>query len=76
MLSSRGIALDEKPYFNWWALWLTINMVYSDYADTLADLLATKDQEKLAVACYKLAIRHLKDPDRAEFIRAYFGLDK
>lgn len=75
VLSSRGIALEEMPYYNWWALWLVVNMVYSDNADTLADMLGTKDQEALAVACYKLALRHLKDPDRPTFVRDYFHLD-
>lgn len=74
VLSSRGIPLEEKPYYNWWSLWLTINMVYSDDADTLAELLHTKDQEQLAVACYKFALRKLKDPDRLHFIREYFDL--
>ena len=76
ILSSRGILLEDKPYYNWWALWLTINMIYSDDADTLSDLLGTKDQEQLAVACYKLALRKLKDPDRPYFVRDYFHLDK
>lgn len=49
-------------------------MVYSDYADTLVDLLGTKDNEKLATACYKMAIRKLKDPDRPRFLRDYFHL--
>lgn len=75
VLSSRGIPLEESPYYNWWALWLVVNMVYSDDADTLADMLGTKEQEVLAVACYKLAVRHLKDPDRPAFVREYFHLD-
>lgn len=75
VLSPRGIALEESPFYNWWALWLTVNMMYSDYADTLAELIGSKDQERLAVACYKMAIRHLKDPDRPHFIREYFHLD-
>lgn len=73
-LQSRNIPVEEKPYYNWPALWLTVNMVYSDYADTLVDLLGTKDNEKLATACYKMAIRKLKDPDRPRFLRDYFHL--
>lgn len=75
VLSSRGIPLEESPFYNWWALWLVVNMVYSDNADTLAEMLGTKEQEALAVACYKLAVRHLKDPDRPAFVREYFRLD-
>jgi hypothetical protein len=74
-LVSRTIPLDEKPYYNWWALWLTVNMMYSDFANALVDLLGTKDQEHLAVACYQLALRKLKDADRPAFIRDYFHLN-
>lgn len=75
VLSSRGIPLEDKPYYNWWALWLTVNMIYSDYADALAELIGSKENEKMAVACYKLAIKKLKDADRPAFIREYFELD-
>jgi hypothetical protein len=73
-LSSRNIPLEEKPYYNWPALWLTVNMIYSDYADTLSELLGTKDNERLATAVYKMAVKKLKDLDRPSFIRSYFGL--
>lgn len=74
-MMSRSLPLDEKPYYNWWALWLTVNMIYSDYADALAELIGSKENEKMAVACYKLAIKRLKDADRPAFIREYFELD-
>lgn len=73
-LSSRNLPTEEKPYYNWPALWLTMNMIYSDYADTLVELLGTKDGEKIATTCYKFAISKLKDPDRPRFIRSYFSL--
>ncbi|MBO7343663.1 MAG: hypothetical protein J6U45_06495 [Alistipes sp.] len=74
-LSSRNLPAEEKPYYNWPALWVTVNMIYSDYADTLADLLGSKENERLATAAYKMALRKLKDPDRPQFIRDYFNLD-
>ena len=73
-LTSRNLPTDEKPYYNWPALWLTMNMMYSDYADTLVELLGTKDGEKIATACYKLALGKLKDPDRPNWLREYFHL--
>ena len=73
-LQSRNLPVEEKPYYNWPALWLTVNMIYSDYADTLVEVLGTKDSEKLATTCYKLALRKLKDPDRPSFLREYFSL--
>lgn len=74
-LQSRNLPPENKPYYNWPALWLTVNMEYSDYADTLVDVLGTKDGEKIATTCYKLALRKLADPDRPHFIRPYFNLN-
>lgn len=74
-LTQRGIPFEEKPYYNWPALWLVMNMEYSDYADTLVELLGDKNGEKLAMACYKMAVKKLKDRDRPHFIREYFELD-
>ena len=74
-LAARNLPVEEKPYYNWPALWLTVNMIYSDFADSFADLLGSKDNERIATASYKFALRKLKDPDRPAFIREYFGLD-
>lgn len=73
-LTSRNLPTEEKSYYNWPAIWLTMNMIYSDYADTLVEVLGTKDGEKIATTCYKFAISKLKDPDRPRFIRSYFSL--
>ena len=74
-LVGRGIPLEEKPYYNWPALWLTMNMIFSDYAEVLVDLLGDKNGEKMAMTCYKMAVKKLKDKDRPHFIREYFELD-
>ena len=74
-LTPRGMETEDKPYYNWPALWLVMNMEYSDYADTLVELLGDKNGEKLAMACYKMAVRKLKDRDRPHFVREYFDLD-
>ena len=74
-LTSRNIPVEEKPFYNWPALWLTMNMEYSDYADTLVEILGTKESEKIATASYKMAVSKLKDLDRPHFIREYFDLD-
>ena len=74
-LTPRGMEMEDKPYYNWPALWLVMNMEYSDYADTLVELLGDKNGEKLAMACYKMAVRKLKDRDRPHFVREYFDLD-
>ena len=74
-LSQKGLPLEDKPYYNWPSLWLTVNMEYSDYADAISDMLGSKDNDKIAVASYKLAVKKLKDKDRPHFIREYFELD-
>lgn len=74
-LVQRGLPLEEMPYYNWPALWLTVNMEYSDYAEALAKLLDSKENEKIATASYTLAVKKLKDKDRPHFIREYFELD-
>lgn len=74
-LVARGAMLEEKPYYNWPSLWLAVNMIYSDYADALAKIVGSKDNEKIAMASYTLAVKKLKDRDRHNFIREYFDLD-
>lgn len=75
-LASKGLPTEEKPYYNWPALWLTVNMEYSDYAEAFAKLMGAKDNETMAVASYTLAVKKLKDKDRRSFIREYFDLDE
>lgn len=74
--TQRGIPLEDKPYYNWPALWLTVNMIFSDYADALTKIVGSKDNEKIAMASYSLAVKKLKDRDRPQFIREYFDLDE
>lgn len=74
-LAQRGLPLEEKPYYNWPALWLTVNMEYSDLANTFVELLGSKENERLAVASYKVALAKLRDLDRPHFVREYFELD-
>lgn len=75
-LGVKGMPLEEKPYYNWCALWLTTNMIYSDFANTLVEITGAKDNDRIATACYKMAVKKLKDLDRPKFIREYFELDE
>lgn len=74
-LSARNIPTEDKPFYNWPALWLTVNMIYSDFAENIAEMTGSKENEKLAVSAYKMALKKLKDLDRPHFIREYFELD-
>lgn len=73
-LSSHNLPLEEKPYYNWPALWLTVNMVYSDFAENIMEMTGTRDGEKMAMSAYHMAVKKLKDLDRQHFIREYFHL--
>lgn len=75
-LVQRGAPLEEKPYYNWPSLWVAVNMIYSDYADALTKIVGSKDNEKISMASYSLAVKKLKDRDRPHFIREYFDLEE
>ena len=72
-----GGKLEDKPYYNMWALWVTDNMIYSDHAPSIAEDMGYRtskeaDGTKMALSCYRKAVEKLKDPDRERFVRWYF----
>lgn len=77
-MENLGIATEESPYYNRAALWTTMNMVYSDSANTIATImgkpLADIPAEDMVKAVHSLAIDKLKDADRKFCIRNYFGV--
>lgn len=72
-VESMGGNLSEAPFFNCWALWATMNMLYSDHAGTVNMFIQPNMRVKFY---YHLALDKLKDVDRPHFIRKYFSLDK
>jgi len=78
-MESFGIKTEEKPYYNPYALWVAMNMVYSDNAETLAEKvwekpLAEIPTEKLVSVMNALALDYLKDEDGVFNIRKYFNV--
>lgn len=63
--------IEDKPYYNRYALWVTMNMIYSDEYRELVEAVGS---DKVMRLIYKLAFARLHDPDRSCFIREYFGL--
>ena len=67
--------LGGKPecesYYNRYALYVAINMIYSDFATKLVQFV---DEDKMVEVVYRLAVDKLKDKDRPRFIREYFGV--
>ena len=76
-MESFGLPLEEQPAYNRCALWVEMNKIYSDFGENLAELigktLSPTDKDIIA-ACYKLALKNLKDKDGVYNIRKYFGV--
>lgn len=70
-VDSSGSRMFEAPYFNCWALWATINMLYSDHHETVSAFVSPQSQFRFY---YRLAMDKLKDVDRPHFVREYFHL--
>jgi hypothetical protein len=63
--------LEDEPYYNRCALYVTMNMEMSDSGETLAKYV---EGEKMFEAVYELAVDKLADEDRKFNVRSYFGL--
>ena len=77
-MEKMGVLTEEEPCYNSCALWVAMNMVYSDDIRTIAGLMGkTVDSmtpEEMVKATHAFAINKLKDTDGVFKIRRYFGL--
>lgn len=76
-VESLGGKVEDKPFYNSYALCVVGNMVYSDHALSIAMDLGYKDpkevpNEKMALSCYRKACELLKDIDGGFHVRKYF----
>lgn len=74
-MDSFGLPLEEVPYYNSCALWTEMNKIYSDFGDEIASLLGkplSPTDKDIISACYKMALKNLKDKDHVYNIRTYF----
>lgn len=76
-VKSLGGVVEEKPYYNSYALCVVANTIYSDHALSIAMDLGYKDpkevpNEKMALSCYRKAVEKLKDIDGGFQVRKYF----
>ncbi|MDD6017102.1 MAG: hypothetical protein PUC18_12660 [Prevotellaceae bacterium] len=74
-MESFGLPLEEVPYYNSCALWVEMNKIYSDFGDEIAALLGkplSPNDKDIINACYKMALKNLKDKDHVYNIRSYF----
>lgn len=76
-MDSLGLSIEQQPCYNRCALYVEMNKMYSDFGDEIAALLGkplVATDKDIITACYKMALKTLKDKDGIYNIRAYFGL--
>ena len=72
-----GLPVDDAPYYNRCALWVEMNKMYSDFGEEIAALLGkplSPTDKDIISACYKMALKTLRDKDGVYDIRRYFGV--
>ena len=70
-MEQNGYSLEEEPYYNRCALWVTMNMIMSDSSATIGKYVANGDLFKLV---HDLAVDKLTDADGRFSIRKYFSV--
>ena len=77
-MESLDIPIEEEPYYNSCALWVVMNMIYSDSSKSIANIIGKPLQdipsEQLVNAIHSLAIDKLKDIDGKFDVRKYFNV--
>ena len=76
-MESFGLPIEEPPYYNRCALFTEMSKIYSDFGEEIAALLGkplTPTDKDIIAACYKMALKTLKDKDGIYDIRRYFGV--
>ena len=79
MMTNLGLPMQDEPHYNQEALYVTMQMICSDDAETLMRYLGMQDlnngnRETLFKLVYKLALNKLCDKDKMFNIREYFKL--
>ena len=72
-VTAIGGKIEDKPFYNKWALYVTMNMEHSDHGNVISKW-TNGDSDKYAEICYELAVNQLTDVDRKEFVRSYFNV--
>lgn len=70
-METQGLELEEVPCYNRCALYVTMNMIYSDSIDSLSKYI---NEDDIFTAIYDLAIDKLKDKDKRFNVRSYFSV--
>mgnify|MGYP006981646932 CR=1 FL=1 len=73
LCENKGLVYCEDGEFNFYALATVMNMIYSDSAPVLSQMLGDNSKD-LAFWMYRLSYLRLHDADRPRWIRKYFNL--
>lgn len=74
-METFGLPLEDAPYYNSCALWVEMNKIYSDFGAEIAALIGkplSPTDKDIISACYRLALKNLRDKDGVYEIRKYF----
>lgn len=75
-MESMELRVEDKPNYNKWALFVTMNMVYSDSAKSIAVIagktLEDMPKDELFADIHMLALDKLEDKDGVFDVRVYF----
>jgi hypothetical protein len=69
VMEQHGYKMSEEPYYNCWALYVTMCMIYTDDIETLKHYVSGVDMFEVL---YALALNKLKDRDKVFNVREYF----
>ena len=77
-MDALGLEKERYPMFNSCAMWVVMNMIYSDSGKTIASIMGgdinSVNQNDLVKAIHALAIDKLTDEDGNFNVRRYFNL--
>ena len=74
-MESFGLPMEDAPYYNSCAIWVEMNKIYSDFGAEIAALIGkplSPTDKDIISACYRLALKNLRDKDGVYEIRKYF----
>lgn len=71
---TNGAWLCMEPYYNEWALYLTINHIMSTNSKTIYEI-SNKTGIPSILICYDIACGLLKDKNKPKWIRKHFELE-
>lgn len=76
-MQEYGLDVEDEPFYNRYALWCAMSMVYSDSSETVAAIIGKPideiPPETMLTAINNLALDKLTDKDGVFNIRSYFA---